>query len=75
MVDKKIAYSVKKAAVPKYYKSYLHRCINAWVGAHCERMSTGGSWINTEKNWHINALKLKSILLSLISIVKDMGFM
>ena len=73
MVDKKIAYSVKKAAVPKYYKSYLHRCINACVGAHCERMSTGGSWINTEKNWHIKALK--SIVLSLISIVKDMGFM
>ena len=36
-------------------------------------MSTGGSWINIEKNQHINALKLKSILLSLISIVKDHG--
>ena len=46
--------------------------MHGW-GAYCEGMSTGGSWINTEKNWHINALELKSILLSLMSIVKDHG--
>ena len=38
---------------------------------YCEGMSTGESWINTENNWHINALELKSIILSLMSIVKD----
>ena len=43
------------------------------VGAYCEVISTGGTWINTEKNWHINALELKSILLSLMSIFKDHG--
>ena len=36
-------------------------------------MLTGESWINTENNWHINALELKSILVSLISNVKDHG--
>ena len=38
-------------------------------------MSTGGSWIKTEKHWHINALELKSICLShsFMSIVKDHG--
>ena len=36
-------------------------------------MSTEGSWINTEKNWRINALEVKSILLSLVSIVKYHG--
>ena len=34
-------------------------------------MSTGRSWINTEKNWHINALELKTILLSIMSVLKD----
>ena len=46
--------------------------MHGWV-AYCEGMSTGGSRINTEKNWHINALELKYILLSLMSIVKDHG--
>ena len=32
MVDKKIVYGVKKATVPRYYKSCLHGCIKAWVG-------------------------------------------
>ena len=42
MVDKKIAYSVKKAAVPKYYKSYLHRCINAMhTGKECQQEDHG----------------------------------
>ena len=40
-------------------------------GEYCEGMSTGRSWINIEKNWHINALELKSILLSLMSTIKD----
>ena len=42
-------------------------------GAYCEGISTRGSWINTEKNWHINALELKFVVLSLMSIVKDHG--
>ena len=47
--------------------------MHGW-GAYCEGMSTGGSWINTEKNWHINALEfILSILLSLMSVVKDHG--
>ena len=50
MVDKKFVYSVKKATIPRYYKSYLHRCINAWVWEYCEGIPTGGSGINTEKN-------------------------
>ena len=41
--------------------------------AYFEGMSTGGTWINTEKNWHINALELKPIPLTLTSIVKDHG--
>ena len=49
----------------------MNQCIGG--GAYCEGMSTGGSCINTEKNWHINVLELKSILLSLMSIVKDRG--
>ena len=36
-------------------------------------MWTGASYINTEKNWHINALEIKFILLSFVSIVKDHG--
>ena len=43
------------------------------MGAYCEGMSTGGSRTNTGKNWHINALELKPILLSLMSTVKDHG--
>ena len=49
-----------------YIDASMHGC-----GAYCEGMPTGGSWINTEKNWHIKALELKSILLSLVSIFKD----
>ena len=41
------------------------------MGAYCDRISTGGSWVYTEKNSHVNALELKSIVWSLISIVKD----
>ena len=37
----------------------------------CDGISTGGLWINKKMNWHINALELKTILLSLMSIVKD----
>ena len=39
----------------------------------CEENSTGRSWINAAKDSHKNALELKSILLSLMSIVKDHG--
>ena len=39
----------------------------------CEGISTGRSLINTEKKWDINAFKLKTILLSIMSIVKDRG--
>lgn len=75
MVYKKLAYSVKKDRVAKYYKSYLHWCIIAWVGAYGEEMSTRESWINTAKakNCHINALQLKSILLSLMLIARNHG--
>ena len=41
------------------------------MGAYSEGISTAESWINTEMNRYINALELKSILLSLMSIVKD----
>ena len=43
------------------------------MGPYCERIATEGSWINTEKNWCINALELKCFLLSLMSIPKDYG--
>ena len=63
----------KKLQYPDITKViYTDASMHGW-GAYCEGMSTGGSWINTEKNWHINALELKSILLSLMSIVKDHG--
>ena len=63
----------KKLQYPDITKViYTDASMHGWE-AYCEEMSTGGSWINTEKDWHINALKLKSILLSLISIVKDHG--
>lgn len=48
MVNKKLAYSVKKAALPRYYKNCLYRSMKAWVGAYCEEISTGESQINTE---------------------------
>lgn len=75
MVYKKLVYSVKKDRVAKYCKSYLHWCIIAWVGAYGEEMSTRESWINTAKakNCHINALQLKSILLSLMLIARNHG--
>ena len=57
-MDKKLFIVSKKVTLPRYYKHFLHRCINAWVGAYCEGILTGGSWINTETNWHINVLKL-----------------
>ena len=38
---------------------YTDAAMDGW-GAYCEGISTGGSWINTENNWHINALELKS---------------
>ena len=41
--------------------------------ACCEENSTGRSWINAAKDSHKNALELKSIFLSLMSIVKDHG--
>ena len=63
----------KKLQYPDITKViYTDASMHGW-GAYCEGMSTGGSWINTEKNWHINALELKSILLSLMSIIKDHG--
>ena len=40
-------------------------------GSYCEGISIGVSWTNIENNWYINALKLKSIFLSLMSIIKD----
>ena len=51
---------------------YTNASMQGW-GESCERMSTGGPWINTEKNWHINALELKAILLSIMSFVKEHG--
>ena len=51
----------------------MGQCLGA--RAYCEGISTGGLWINTEKNCHIDALDLKSILLSPMSVVKDHGFM
>ena len=73
MVDKKLVWSIKKAIVPRYYKRvYNDASMHEW-GAYCEGISTRGSRIKTEKNYHINALELKPILLSLMSIVKDQG--
>lgn len=73
MVDKKLVWSIKKAIVPRYYKRvYNDASMHEW-GAYCEGISTRGSRIKTEKNYHINALELKPILLILISIVKDHG--
>ena len=51
----------------------MHQCMGGGGGAYCEGISTRRSWINTERNWHINALELKSILLSLMTIVQDHG--
>ena len=71
MVDKKFVCSIKKAKVPDVTKAvYADASMHGWR-AFCEGVSTGRSWINTEKNWHINAVELKSILFSLMSIVKD----
>ena len=60
----KFVYSVKKKG-PRQYQSYLHWCINAWMGDIL--------WQNLfkEKNWPVNGSELKSIFLSLISIAKD----
>ena len=44
--------------------------MHGW-GHTMKEFEQNGTWINTEKNWHINPFGLKSILLSLISIVKD----
>ena len=51
---------------------YTDASIQGW-GACCEGMSTGGSWINIQKSWDINALELKAILLSIMSFVKEHG--
>ena len=64
---------LKKLQYPDITKViYTDASMHGW-GAYCEGMSTGGSLNNTEKNWHIKALELKSVLLSLIVIVKDHG--
>ena len=68
MVDKYL-YTVSKSL---QYQD-ITKVIYTDVSMHGWGLSTGGSWINTEKSWHINALELKSILLSLMSIVKDHG--
>ena len=63
LVSKKQKTKQKKG--PRQYQSYLHWCINAWMGDIL--------WQNLfkEKNWPVNGSELKSIFLSLISIVKD----
>ena len=63
----------KKLQYPDITKViYTDASIQGW-GACCEGMSTGGSWINTEKNWHTNALELKAILFSIMLFVKEHG--
>ena len=50
----------------------MHQCMGAGhTVTECQQEDHG----STQKRigWHINALKLKSILLSLMSIVKDHG--
>ena len=44
---------------------------NVGWGASCEGMSTGGPWLLEEKQWHINALELKAILLGLKYFIKE----
>ena len=63
----------KKLRYPDITKViYTDASIQGW-GACCEGMSTGGSWINTQKSLHINALELRAIILSIMSFVKEHG--
>ena len=62
MVDKKFAYSVKKSYSTQILQklfTLMHQCMGGCT--YYEGMSTGGSWIKTEKNWRLK------------SIVKDHG--
>ena len=61
-----------------YQKSYnTHQSLRSYklmlqiLGASCEGMSTGGTWLLEEKQWHINALELKAILVGLKSFIKQ----
>ena len=73
LLDKKFVCSVKKLQYPDIAKAiYTDASMHEWR-AQFEGMSTGGLRINTEKNWHINALELKSILSNLMLVVKDRG--
>ena len=48
----------KKLQYPNITKViYTDASMHGWE-AYCEGMSKGGSWINTAKNWHINALQV-----------------
>ena len=61
----------KKLQYPNITKIiYTDASLHGW-GIYCEGTSTGES----EKNWHINVLEVKFILLSFMSIVKDHGLM
>ena len=64
----------KKLQYPDIAKVvYTDASMYEW-GAYCEEISTRGSRINTEKNWHINVLELKSILLISYQLSRIMGF-
>ena len=67
-VSKKSQYLESHVIIVIYTDASMHE-----YGAYFEGKSTEGTWINTETNWHINALELKPIFLILISIVKDHG--
>ena len=57
--------------VPLYYWE-LDKCKTLEL-TKAKETSTGGSWMSTGKIWHINTFKLKSIVLSPISIVMHHG--
>ena len=57
MADKKIVYNVKKIQHPDITKViYTDASMHGW-GHTMKEFQLERTWINTEKNWHINALE------------------
>ena len=61
----------KSLKYPPISKVIYTDASNVGWGALCEGMSTGGPWLLEEKQWHINALELKAILLGLKYFIKE----
>ena len=66
-----IIFASKSLQYPPISKVIYTDASNVGWGASCEGMSAGGPWLLQEKQWHINALELKTILLGLKSFIKE----